>query len=282
MKLKQKTTHFRFTFIIFLLSGAALACGPIDVARDILASASTVTPSARSATGTAFIWYVAPDGDDGATCSYRDEPCRTIQGAVDKATDHDTIEVAAGTYNENATGSATSPVLSVSKNIVIRGAGSEVTIIDGRTEVTVVYIRDDSRVRILGVSVINGGGTSQGRGIEIVDTSSLTLEDAIVSRNSHDGIRAWSSGDLTLSNVELNHNGENGLTSTTSLVITNSSILQNGGYGVISRGSIEILDSLVEENDWGGLLIEGSATLTNAIVTENGSGDLGNQEGISI
>ncbi len=282
MKLKQKTTRSRFTLLILMLSGAALACGPIDVARDILASASTVTPSARSATGTAFIWYVAPDGDDGATCSYRDEPCRTIQGAVDKATDHDTIEVAAGTYNENATGSVASPVLHVSKNIVIRGAGSEVTIIDGRTEVTVVYIRDDSQVRIQGLSVINGGGTSQGRGFEIVDTSSLTLEDAIVSRNSNDGIRAWSSGDLILSNVELSHNGDNGLVSTMSLDITDSSILENGGYGVISRGSVEIQDSLVEENDWGGFILKGTSDFTRVTITNNGAGELGTHDGIFI
>jgi hypothetical protein len=280
MELKQKMTRSRFTLLILLLSGAALACGPIDVARDILASASTVTPSSRSATGTAFIWYVAPDGDDGATCSYRDEPCRTIQGAVDKATDHDTIEVAAGTYNENPYSSLA--IVVVEKILVINGAGPDATIIDGRGETSGVWIRDEARVRIEGVSVINGGGSTASSGITVRGDSTLTLLDSIVARNSRWGIDGFGEGELAITDVTISDNAEIGLGTSMDVSIHNSNITGNGHYGVSSHGRLEVTDSLIEANNFGGFLIEGTADFIRVTITNNGTGDLGTQDGIYI
>lgn len=58
-------------------------------------------------------WFVSPAGNDGNDCLTPGTACLTIQGAVNKASAGDTINVAAGTYNENVT---------IAKSLFLRGA----------------------------------------------------------------------------------------------------------------------------------------------------------------
>jgi hypothetical protein len=44
-------------------------------------------------------WYVAPGGNDSNDCLSVGTACATINGAISKAADGDTIEVTAGTYS---------------------------------------------------------------------------------------------------------------------------------------------------------------------------------------
>ncbi len=46
----------------------------------------------------AGIWYVAPGGDDLSDCLSPSSPCATINAALGKAAEGDTIEVAQGAY----------------------------------------------------------------------------------------------------------------------------------------------------------------------------------------
>jgi conserved repeat domain/conserved repeat domain len=48
-------------------------------------------------------WFVSPSGVDGNDCLSSGTACLTIGGAIGKASSGDTINVAAGTYNENLT-----------------------------------------------------------------------------------------------------------------------------------------------------------------------------------
>ena len=60
--------------------------------------------------------YVAPGGNDaGNDCSTPASPCATLTHAVAQANDGDTIDMAAGTYNE--------PGLLIEKKVLIQGQG---------------------------------------------------------------------------------------------------------------------------------------------------------------
>lgn len=68
-------------------------------------------------------WYVDTSGDDSNSCTSASDPCRTIEGALDK-TDGSAgiIHVAEGTYTET---------VRVDQSITIEGAGADSTIVDG-------------------------------------------------------------------------------------------------------------------------------------------------------
>src|SRR3954453_9268089 len=52
-------------------------------------------------THAASTWYVANTGNDANDCLSAATACQTIQAAVNKATAGDTVNVAAGVYNED-------------------------------------------------------------------------------------------------------------------------------------------------------------------------------------
>jgi len=62
--------------------------------------------------------YVAEGGDDmggSNDCTSQGSPCRTLTHAVNQANNGDTIDMAAGIYNE--------PGLVIEKNLIIQGQG---------------------------------------------------------------------------------------------------------------------------------------------------------------
>jgi hypothetical protein len=75
---------FNLGLALVLLSGLLAWAGPAQPAR---------------AVGT---WYVAPGGNDSANCATPTTPCKTIQAAVDKAVEGDTILAAQGGFTGDA------------------------------------------------------------------------------------------------------------------------------------------------------------------------------------
>jgi hypothetical protein len=71
-------------------------------------------------------WYVAPGGNDGNDCMTAATPCLTLQAAINKASETDTIHVAAGTY-------AVAGLVTVNKRLTLLGAKANV---DARTRAT--------------------------------------------------------------------------------------------------------------------------------------------------
>jgi len=107
----------------------------------------------------------------------------TIQAAINAATAGDTILVASGTYYEN---------LVIAKSLTLRGAGSDVTIIDGGGTGTGVKIAADS-VNMSGFMIRNSGD-----GVHLYQCNGVTVSDNKITSNKNDGIYVESSDGNTI------------------------------------------------------------------------------------
>jgi hypothetical protein len=125
--------------------------------------------------------YVEPSGTDSGDCSDPGSPCQTIQYAVGKAVAGDTIDVAAGTYNENVT---------IDRSLTLQGTGAGRTIADGNGSVThqhVMTVTVGSVVIVTGMTITNGktpDGYPGSAGGGIHNAGTLTLDYCTVSGNT--------------------------------------------------------------------------------------------------
>lgn len=121
-----------------------------------LASAAALAAGAQAAQ--AKVWHV--------------NTTAALQNAVTSAANQDTIDVAAGHY-------VLSSVLTPSRNvsIAIVGAGSSKTIIDGNNAIQVFSIPATTTVKLQGVTVTGGNGSSGG---DISNQGTLTVSHSTV------------------------------------------------------------------------------------------------------
>jgi hypothetical protein len=152
------------------LSLAVLACGPLNLVREILAPSD--------------VWYVAIGGNDGNSCRSETEACASIEAAVDKADVNGEIRILAGRYRAG--------IVHIDKNLRLIGAGSDTTTVAGEG-------RGTSPIFFLGASALEdipapSGGAS-------IFLSGMTLEQG------HEGV-LWNDGvtsilsDLRVRNTE--------------------------------------------------------------------------------
>jgi len=136
-------------------------------------------------------WYV--DGSVGTTGDGTSaSPFLTIGEAITTATDGDTINVAAGTYNGN---------VAIDKSLTLQGAGAATTIIVGVGSTAAVTITADS-VTIDGFTVKNPTGSSPPAntfGIYAVDQSNITITNNIVTNIGNSSNKAM--GIVIISNT---------------------------------------------------------------------------------
>ena len=138
---------------------------------------------------------------------YVPESCPTIQGAIDTAINGDTVIVAPGTYYENIT---------LKEGVQVRGAGADVTTIDGGragSVVTAIGVGPDTVLD--GFTITNGGGSSGG-GIYL-DGGSPVITNNVVTQNrlgysgcSGGGIYAYFSSATITHNTISNNSAEDG------------------------------------------------------------------------
>ncbi len=233
----------------------------------------------------ATIWYVAEGGDDGNTCESWGDACETIAAAVDKAISGDTIEIAAGTYNEHD--------ITVYKELTINGAGADSTIIDAAGNGRAFYA--GSTILISNMRLQNGqttaGPSFAGNGGAVFNSGTLTLQNVVMIDNNavHGGGAVFNINAVTLNNVQVFSNtaatGGGGIYSINSGVIsiTESTIAHNsatggasGGGGISSIGvSLLIQDLAIFDNNsnylGGGLFIgvDDQAILENVTLADN-------------
>lgn len=169
----------------------------------------------------------------GATIYVPDDHT-TIQDALQAAVDGDTILVRPGTYVEN--------VDFVGKNVVLRSElGPEVTVIDGSmvTSVVIFQTGEGPDAVLDGFSITNGlgalepGGTRNGGGIAIAD-SSPTIVNNIIRENHAErggGIMCSGSSSLISNNTFTQNTAESG-----------------GGIFNYNKATPMISGNLIEEN----------------------------------
>jgi hypothetical protein len=146
-------------------------------------------------------WYhVAVDGDDDDTCTTPEDPCATIQSAIDRAEPWSTISVGPGTFAEN---------LVIDTSLFIVGAGRDATVIDGTQSGRVVEVDGEIQVVMRDLRVTNGyvGGYSEAGGLYSGATSFVGV-GLRIDHNRSDSLYggALLEGKSTLFDVIIDHN----------------------------------------------------------------------------
>lgn len=212
--------------------------------------------------------YVATTGDDAKNCLTPETACLTIQEAIDKAGDTDTVNVASGTYVEN--------VLINKDGLHLVGDGSGSTIISpvsGKSiEIRAIDVCNIDGVHIEGFTLKGVAGaitlhTVSGGCSDITYTTNLVITDVVINgvSGSDHGIGLNSVDGVTLTNVQVNNvEGENikalELTGVRNLILTDS-LFENNGVAVRVQGGFD---------DTIGYGPNGPITITNSRFNNNG------------
>ncbi|MFC1662981.1 C25 family cysteine peptidase [Patescibacteria group bacterium] len=179
----------------------------------------------------------------------------TIQGAINIASDGETILVSAGTYNENIDYNG--------KNITIKSVdGPEVTIIDGKSEASVIAFHNaETSSAVLDGFTLQNGDATNGGGISI-DGASPIIKNNIIATNNADsggGIYAINNASPVIYSNK----------------IINNTTTNNGAGLYIESSSANIINNTVTKNnainDGGGLYstVNINTLITNNIIWDN-------------
>ena len=131
-------------------------------------------PSTLFAASTRFI---SPLGTDSGNCLTAATPCKTFTYAITQAIAGDTISAAVGTYTEN---------LTLTKNLTLKGAGLNSTILDGNFANRVLDVGAGLVIQVSGMTLQNGKATNAAGG-GIRNNGTLTLTNVSVSKNQASG-----------------------------------------------------------------------------------------------
>jgi len=132
----------------------------------------------------ATTYYVDDYNCPGPGSGTQADPFCSIQSGIDAASSGDTVQVAAGTYNENIT---------MKSGVVIQGAGQGVSIIDGGASGSVVTaIGVDSAAKLDGFTItngkeFNGGGMYNSNSSPTVSNCTFAENSAFLSGGIGDG-----------------------------------------------------------------------------------------------
>ncbi len=239
-----------------------------------VAVCSVVVDSVPASATTTVSLYVVVGGT--GDCSTLANACGSMQTAINTATggtdngDDVTIDVAAGTYAENDSISASSL-----NSLKIAGAGASTTTVNGNQKGSVLTVSKGT-VTISGLTIENGT-VGNGTGGGILNGGNLTVTDATISGNDALGGGGIESvgGTLTVSGSTISGNGAQAgggiesvggtLTVSGSTVWGNTAI--NGGGIASLSSSLTMTDSTLSSN--------AATTNGGGIFTESGNDNLG-------
>lgn len=149
-------------------------------------------------------WYVANDGhDEKYDCLSAETPCETIAGAMDKASDGQTVIVAAGEYAEHVT---------VSKSLTLQGANSSMSCLATRGDESVITGSASGAVSITADGVVFSGFqvtsavNNLGTGIWMSgDTENVVMSNNLVTGNQIGIFAAGSSNEISCNSIDGNN-----------------------------------------------------------------------------
>jgi hypothetical protein len=132
---------------------------------------------------------VATTGEDTPECGTEEDPCRTVQYAVDQALPGDEIRVAAGTYTEINSRDGLSQLVYLTKTLSIRGGyttadwitpdpGANPTTLDAEGAGRVMVISPTITVHLEGLRFVGGDATGLGGGPTIALGGEPPIKDA--------------------------------------------------------------------------------------------------------
>ena len=101
--------------------------------------------------------YVSPDGDDNTGTGTIDNPFETVGKGIDALSGTSlTLHMAAGTYNQDNGGVSKDYGINIQKDVTIKGAGKELTIIDAKGLDNIFRISDGYTVTLKDLTLKNG------------------------------------------------------------------------------------------------------------------------------
>jgi Zn-dependent metalloprotease len=212
--------------------------------------AEPAPPPAAQTSGTA--WYVTFWGNDAYDCTSPAAPCETINGALQKAVDGDTVRIAAGIY----TGDVQDTVM-ISISVDLQGGWNEdFTVQDGYTTLD----GQNAARRLLQTTCCStnqvGHKVSLTRmiltrandyALSVAEYTDFTIRDSSFHHNQKSAIKVYSYAKFTAINITVTKNNApneaGGLVVDSALEVNlqNITIAYNtGGYGYGSGGSVDI------------------------------------------
>jgi cysteine-rich repeat protein len=189
------------------------------------------------------------DGRDPTCDDTFGTPYCSIEAAANASQDGDTIVIAEGNYIERG--------ITITKDVVLQGAGARETVIDGENTVPrILTIENGAAVTLSDLTLRNGRDESTGSAV-VYDGTTL------VSAHLEGGGAIYNQGDLTLSGVAVDSNETAGY---------GGGILNDGNL-TIERSTVSNNTALhgggIKHND--GLLTVVNATFSGNTTTESGA-----------
>ncbi|RLC24498.1 MAG: hypothetical protein DRH93_04420 [Deltaproteobacteria bacterium] len=195
------------------------------------------------------IVYVDDGNISGIEDGSMDHPFETIEKAMAFAGPHDRVYVFAGYYKEN---------LVVTKPVDLQGEEYIFPVIDGSLDASpVLHYVNITSGSITGFQIRNGTGpnilceqsgllirgniisdASNGPGVMVDSTSSVTLFNNIIYNNASDGIRSQGTYTKVINNTITSNYGDGiDVTDSQAVVIQNNIATQNDGFGILCSSS---------------------------------------------
>jgi parallel beta-helix repeat protein len=181
-----------------------------------------------------------------------------IQEAISAASEGDTIQVKAGTYQEN---------LTITKRLTLQGEGKDKVTIQGT--VTILSAK---------LVTLSGFTVKGGQGVQIEDSTTIVLSDNAFVESTAEGLLARSSFTVTLRGNLISRNKSHGLLLAfgSRAIITGNTITSNGGDGVTIRASqADLSDNIVRDNGGCGVRADADSTVTGSVTSANFGGNQG-------
>ena len=281
--------YFTVVLVLFLVS-----CGQNVSSPAVPSSENEEIVDGEISLQAVQIRYVATSGDDtNNDCLAVANPCSTIQYAIDEAAAGDTVDIAAGTYNEHD--------ITVNKDLTLKGAGADSTVIDAESLGRVILIESDLESTIDSLTVTGGNAAASDfplnrlYGSGILNDGHLTIANSTITENvclgrncGWKGGGIYNGGKLTIDNSIINKNEGystgGGIYNEDELNITNSTISENfarfsgvGGAIYNDEGILHVANSTINNNfaiySAGIESYSGTVTITNSTISDHQKGN---------
>jgi hypothetical protein len=228
---------------------------------------------------------VAITGTDSGDCTDPNNPCRTVQYAVDAAQDEDTIKIAAGVYTGVVSRNGLSSMVHITKSLAIQAGyapgfdgppdpDANAVLLDAQWQGRGLTIGGDITVTLEGLritrgSVVEDGGAIKALGAGVrVTTATVTISNSHIYQNGAEG----AGGGLYLDHADTTVTGSKISNNHASRVVSASA----GGLEAI-ESKVTLIGNIISGNSasayavhGGGLnLIDSDATLVGNTIAGN-------------